>query len=210
MQTRPQRWEVWRHILGVTACLALGWAGVIEGFRIPIIADATYGLHEFGHLMTWFLPEVYRAMMGSLFQVIVPFGLAAYFLLFQKDLLAVSLMLGWAGLSAHETSAYIADAAARTVAVSPYHLAHDWNLALGQLGKLAAADELALIVQAAAIVCVLAAMGVAALGAVRGIFEYDRVATVDSQLAWAPAPLRNGYEEWVLQQPPAPIREPLP
>ncbi|MRR12375.1 hypothetical protein EG835_07910, partial [bacterium] len=182
MNTRPQRWELWRHILGVTVCLAIGWFGIIHGLRIPVVADASYGFHEFGHLMTWFLPEVYRAMMGSLFQVLIPFGLAAYFLLFQRDLLAVALMLGWTGLSAHETSAYIADAAAQTIKISPYHVAHDWALALTELGRLGAADELAWIVQAFALLCVLVAMGVAALGVVHAVFEYENVEKVDALL----------------------------
>ena len=210
MNKRPQRWELWRHILGVTVCLAVGWFGIIQGLRIPVAADASYGFHEFGHLMTWFLPEVYRAMMGSLFQVLVPFGLAAYFLLFQRDLLGVSLMLVWTGLSAHETSAYIADAIGHTMTISPYHLTHDWALALGELGRLSAADELAWIVQAAALVCVLIAMGAAALGAVRAVFEYEHADVAETYLQRAPVTRRNGYEEWALQHPPAPIREHLP
>lgn len=202
---------MWRHVLGVLACLALGWAGVVQGWRIPVVADASYGFHEFGHLMTWFLSDPYRAMMGSLFQVLVPFGLAGYFLLFQRDLLGTALMLAWTGVSAHETGAYVGDATLQTIRISQFHTNHDWAFALGELGRLSAADELAWIVQAASLVCLLVAMGVASWGAVRAAFEGQQAAEhADSYLRRAPAYARDGYEEWVRSQPEAPIRERLP
>lgn len=210
MNTRPQRWELWRHILGVAVCLVVGWFGLVQGIRIPILAEASYGFHEFGHLMTWFLPETYRAMMGSLFQVLIPLGLAAYFLLFQRDLLAVSLMLAWTSVSAAETGVYIGDAIAPTIQISRYHSMHDWAFALDSLGRLGAADELAWAVHAAAISCALAALGVAALGAVRAAFEHREAAEAEAYIVQTTATRRNGYEEWVLQQPQAPIREHQP
>ena len=66
---KPQRWEFARHVNGVVACLALGAFGVIQGIRIPVLADAAYGFHALGHLMAWLLPETYAAMMGSAFQI---------------------------------------------------------------------------------------------------------------------------------------------
>lgn len=209
MKSRPQRWDLWRHIIGVAVCLVVGWFGLVQGVRIPVLADASYGFHEFGHLMTWFLPDSYRALMGSLFQVLVPLGLAGYFLLFQRDMLGVSLMLVWTSVSAGETSAYIGDAVSRTIQISPYHIEHDWAFALEALGRLSAADELAWVIQAAAIVCMLAAMGVSAFGAVRAVFEYQEAEETHAYTR-AAVPRRNGYEEWVLQQPPAPIREQQP
>lgn len=211
MNGRPQRWEIVRHIAGVLACLALGWFGIVEGLRIPILADATYGFHEFGHLMAWALPETYRAMMGSLSQVLIPLGLAGYFLLFHRDYLGVSLMLAWTGVSAHETGRYMGDAIAQTMQISPYHEIHDWAFALGELGKVPAADELAWIMQAAGLVCVFVAMGVAALGGMHGMFEYEHVEQVESYLERRPAQQRDGYEEWVRNgsaSSPAPERMP--
>ena len=130
MARKPHRWEMARHLLGVVACLALGFFGVVAGMRIPILADAAYGFHALGHLLSWFLPSTYAAMMGSLLQVLLPLGLAGYFLLFHRDLLGVSLMLGWAGVSAGETSTYIADAVAQTIIPGPGHTGHDWAMAL--------------------------------------------------------------------------------
>lgn len=196
MNAKPQRWEVIRHVAGVLACVAIGWFGIIEAVRIPILADVTYGFHELGHLMSWALPEAYRAMMGSLSQVLIPLGLAGYFLLFHRDFLGVSLMLAWTGVSAHETGRYIGDAVAQSMQISPYHHVHDWAFALGALGKTAAAGELAWIVQAAGLVCIFVAMGVAALGGIRGMFEYEHVERTVSYLERRPAQAREGYGEW--------------
>lgn len=182
----------------------------MAGLRVPIVADATYGFHEFGHLSSWFLPDVYQAMMGSLFQVLIPFGLAGYFLLFQRDLLGVSLMLAWTGLSAHDTGTYIADAIGKTITISRYHTVHDWGYALESLGRITAADELAWAVQAAALACVFIAVGVASLGAVRAVFEYERVRDVDSYLEGRPNLEQYGYEEWARGVPQAPINERMP
>lgn len=210
MKSRPQRWDLWRHVIGVVVCLVVGWFGLVQGVRIPVMADASYGFHEFGHLMTWFLPGAYRAMMGSLFQMLIPLGLAGYFLLFQRDLLGVSLMLVWTAVSAGETSLYMGDAAARTIQISPYHLDHDWALALDALGRLNAADELSWIVQAAAIICVLAAIGVSSVGVMRAVFEYQEAEESHAFVRSTTAPRRSGYEEWVAQQQPATVRERRP
>lgn len=197
-------------MLGLVACTALGWFAVINGIRVPIVADASYGFHEFGHLLTWFLPQLYRAMMGSLFQVLIPLGLAGYFLLFHRDLLGVASMLAWTSVSARETGAYVADAGIGAVRISPYHAAHDWTFALGELGRISAAHELALVFQGAAIVFMLAAMGVCAIGAVIALSESQRARRTDEFLDTLPSRSRAGYEEWVRSQPTAPIHERLP
>lgn len=197
MDKHLRRWELWRYVLGALGCVAVGWAGVGVGLRIPLVADASYGFHEFGHLLTWFLPDVYRAMMGSLFQLLIPVGLAAYFLLFHHDLLGVSMMLTWAGVSAHETSAYISDAVTQSMALMPYHAVHDWAFALNELGTLSAANELSWIAQVAAIVFILAAMGVAAFGAVHSLFQIEEhVQRADAYLERRPEGERYGYEQW--------------
>lgn len=196
MNGKPQRKEIFRHIAGVLACLALGWFAIVEGVRIPILADVTYGFHELGHLMSWALPPVYRAMMGSLWQVLIPLGLAAYFLLFHRDYVGAALMLAWTGISAHETGRYIGDAVAQTIKVSPYHGPHDWAFALGELGKVSAAGELAWIVEAVGLACIFMAMAVAALGGIHGLFEYEHAERAESYLERRPGQVREGYVEW--------------
>ena len=186
--------------MGVVACLALGVFGVMQGVRIPILADVSYGFHALGHLMSWLLPDSYAAMMGSAFQVLVPLGLAGYFLLFHRDLLGVSLMLAWTGVSAAETSAYIGDAVVQTIVPGPGHTGHDWAIALSGLGKMGAVEELAFVIQAFAIVCILIGMGVAAWGAVKATFERAAVEHAESFLERRPTFAPAEYDEWVRRQ----------
>lgn len=204
MARKPHRWDMVRHLLGVIVCLALGFFGVVEGVRIPILADAAYGFHALGHLLSWFMSPTYAAMMGSLLQVLLPLGLAGYFLLFHRDLLGVSLMLAWTGVSAGETSAYIADAVSQTIVPGPGHPGHDWAIALNALGRMGAADELAFMVQALAIVCILAGMGVAAWGAVKSMLERETVTKADIYLERKPTFGLTGYDEWAREQADAP------
>ena len=196
MARKPHTREVVGHLLGVLACLALGFFGVAAGLRIPILADAAYGFHALGHLLSWFLPPTYAAMMGSLLQVLLPLGLAGYFLLFHRDLLGVSLMLAWTGVSAAETSAYIADAVSQTIVPGPGHTGHDWAIALNALGKMGAADELAFMVQSLAIVCILAGMGVAAWGAVKTLLDRESAPKTDIYLERKPTFGAVGFDDW--------------
>lgn len=200
MARKPHTRDMVRHILGVIACLVLGYFGVAEGVRIPVLADATYGFHALGHLLSWFLPPAYAAMMGSLMQVLLPLGLAGYFLLFHRDLLGVSLMLAWAGVSAGETSAYIADAVSQTIVPGPGHTGHDWAIALTTLGKMGAVDELAFMVQSLAIVCILAGMGIAAWGAVKAVMEREIVTKADVYLERKPTFGVATYDQWAREQ----------
>ena len=63
----------------------------------------------------------------------LPLAIAAYFLLVRREIVSAMLCLAWAGTSAHDASAYIADA--------PYERLeliggiHDWAYALGPTGS---------------------------------------------------------------------------
>jgi len=119
----------WRALAGIAACLVLGWFAFVRGTRVPLLGLVDLGVHELGHLVTYVLPDVWTAAMGSIAQVAVPLGLAAYFGLRWRDPIAAGICLAWAATSAQDASVYVADA--------PYqHLAliggeHDWAFVLG-------------------------------------------------------------------------------
>jgi hypothetical protein len=123
------------------------------------------GFHELGHLVTYPLPNLVTASMGSITQVMVPVGLAAYFGWRSRDLLGAGLCLAWAGESAHEVSAYIADAPNELLPLIGGH--HDWAFILGSLDALDAAHTLAVVVIGFAWALALAGCAVCVLGAVR-------------------------------------------
>ncbi len=68
-------------------CLVFGFYAFVRGTRVPLLRLADLGFHELGHLLTYTLPDVITAAMGSITRVLVPVGLAVYFLMVRRDLL---------------------------------------------------------------------------------------------------------------------------
>ena len=158
---------LWRYVAGVIGCAVIGFFPFVQQRRVPLLGGVDLGFHELGHMLTYIFPDVVTAIMGSMFQVAVPLGLAAYFGWRRHDLLAVGLCLAWAGTSAADVSVYIADA--------PYQWLpliggiHDWAYLLGPAGfdNLSAAAGIAGFVKGVGGVLVLAGLAVCFLGPFR-------------------------------------------
>ncbi len=137
----------WKFAAGLSACFFFGFFAFVRGTRVPLLGLVDLGFHEFGHMVTYWLPEVVTASMGSITQVLVPVGLAVYFLWFRKDALGGGVCLAWAATSAQDASVYIADAPYQTL-----HLiggTHDWAFVLGpeHLNMLNSAHTIAAVVK---------------------------------------------------------------
>lgn len=164
MDLRRSR-PVWAYAAGAVACTLIGWWALASGTRVPGLSFVNLGFHELGHMLTYVFPDLVTAAMGSVTQVMVPLGLAAYFAWRSRDLLGTGLCLAWAGGSAQEVSVYIADA--------PYERLpliggdHDWAFILDRLDAMHAADTVAMSVLFLAWALVLGGIGVCAWGAVR-------------------------------------------
>jgi len=129
MHDRPTWDNLWKWLVGLAACAALGWFAFVRGTNVPLLWMVDLGFHELGHLLTRWLPEVVMAMMGSINQVAVPIGIAVYFLWVRRDLLAGALCLAWASTSAQNASVYVADAPyQRLQLIGGFH---DWAFVLG-------------------------------------------------------------------------------
>lgn len=152
---------------GAVAGAVMGFFPFVRGTRVPLLGGVDLGFHELGHMLTYPFPEVVTGLMGSVTQIAVPLGLAAYFWFRRRDLLGVGLCLAWAGTSAWDVSVYIADA--------PYqHLPliggrHDWAYLLGSggLGNLGAAAGIAKAVEVMGALLVVAGIVVCFLGPLR-------------------------------------------
>lgn len=135
----------WRPLAAAGVILAMAFFPFVRNTRVPLLGYVDLGFHELGHLVGYIFPisERLTAALGSITQVAVPLGLAAYFLLWRTDRVAGGLMLAWAGTSAWDASVYIADA--------PYERLpliggdHDWAFLLGpsEFNNYEIADELA-------------------------------------------------------------------
>lgn len=152
---------MWRHhgryLAGLVACLVMGTVAFVADRPVPLLAAADLGFHELGHLVAIPLGQVIHFLAGSVTQVLVPAGLAGYFLL-RKEFLGTGLCLAWAGTSAHNASVYIADAPYERLPLIGGH--HDWAFLLGRWDALEAAGTVAGGVRGLGLVLVLA--GVAA------------------------------------------------
>jgi hypothetical protein len=89
--------NTWRYVAGVIGCLMIGAYPFLLGKLVPLLGLVDLGFHELGHLLTYPLPDVVTAIAGSAMQVLVPLGLATYFVIRGRDLLATGLCLAWAG-----------------------------------------------------------------------------------------------------------------
>lgn len=122
------RRDVSKLAAGLAACLVLGWFAFVRGDRVPLLGGVDLGFHELGHMLTYVLPDLITAAMGSITQVAVPLGIAVYFL-WRRDFLGGGVCLAWAGTSAQDASVYIADAPYEALQLIGGE--HDWAFILG-------------------------------------------------------------------------------
>lgn len=91
--------------------------------RVDLIA------HEAGHLLFGFLGEFPMVMGGTLGQLLVPAGIAAYFMT-RREFFSATVALFWTGQNLLNISRYVKDAAAMElplVNIGGGEGIHDWN-----------------------------------------------------------------------------------
>ncbi len=157
---RVESWRtLWRYVAGVVGCALIAYFPFVLQRRVPLLGGVDLGFHELGHMLTYVFPDIVTALMGSVFQVAVPVGLAVYFGLRRRDLLAAGLCLAWAGASAVDVSIYIADAPFQRLPLIGG--SHDWAYLLSPVafGNLSGAAEIAGTVKMVGAGLVLAGIG---------------------------------------------------
>ena len=162
--------------MGLAACAALTWIGIAQASPVPLLALVDLGFHELGHLVTAPLPDLATALAGSVAQVAVPVGLAVYFAVRQRDLLAVGLCFAWAGTSARQAAVYIADAPYQALPLIGGE--HDWAYILA--GNLEAAPVIAAALVFVAWMLALGGVGACTLGLARAISSVPATASRSS------------------------------
>ena len=152
-----------RWIPTALAVLALAWLSFTRNGWVPFLSGVDLGVHEFGHLVFWWAPDLGVSFAGSFVQVSAPALLVGYFW-WRGDRLAVVLMVAWVGMSLNNVSVYIHDA---TRMVLPLFgddgsgAGHDWRFILGELGWLEHTDSIAVLVRLAAVAAFTLAVGLA-------------------------------------------------
>ncbi len=151
-----------------------GFYAFVRGTRVPLLGLVDLGFHELGHLLTYPLPDVITAAMGSITQVLVPVGLALYFLIVRRDLLGGGVCLAWAATSAQDASVYIADAPFQRLQLIGGE--HDWAFVLGpeHLNMLGSAHTIAAVVKGVGMLFLFAGITCCSLGLRRGLRREPR------------------------------------
>ena len=93
-------------------------------------------IHEAGHIFFAFFGEFIRMAGGTILQMLLPAGLAAYFY-FNNYRLGHQIMLFWLGQSMLNVSVYAADARAQELPLlGGSRVTHDWHYMLSKTGML--------------------------------------------------------------------------
>ncbi len=148
----------WKPLVAGAAGLGLLWVAFVMDRRVPLLSMFDLGIHELGHLITRPFGMVVSFIMGSGLQVLVPFGLAVYFWLWQRDRLSSGLLMCWGATAMQDVSVYIADAPYRSIQLIGG--THDWWWLLGRWQRIEWADEIARGVWVTGLVLGLAGLGV--------------------------------------------------
>jgi hypothetical protein len=151
----------WVVAIAVTVLLAA--LTFSRGGWVPLLSRADLGIHEFGHLLLWWSPELMVQFAGSVLQVLLPLLLGAYFL-WRRDRMAVVIMMAWAAESLNNVSVYIYDATRMELPLvgdDGSGAGHDWHNILGRLGALSHTDAIAYTVRGLSVALFVAAVGLA-------------------------------------------------
>jgi hypothetical protein len=123
----PDHQQIAVCIAAAAVVVALGYASSASHAYIPFLWGVDLAIHEFGHLVTFWAPWRVTAAAGSVFQVAVPLGVAAYLLFGRRQLWLAGVLTAWAGCSARNVAVYIADAPYQRLALwGGDGVLHDW------------------------------------------------------------------------------------
>jgi hypothetical protein len=122
----------WAPSLATAAgVLVLGWFAFVRGVRVPIVGMVDLGVHELGHMLFAWAPELVMVLMGNGTQSLLPLIVAVCFAVFRRDWPACGLCLAWCGTTLQDASVYIADAPYQRLVLLKENSIHDWAYVLG-------------------------------------------------------------------------------
>jgi hypothetical protein len=151
----------WFAVLGW--CAVAGWFAFVRNGRVPLLSFVDFGFHELGHMVMYILPinQVLTAAMGSIFQIAIPAGLAAYFWFTRRDAVAGCVCAAWSATNFQDVSMYVADAPYERLELVGGE--HDWAFILGRehFDQLHNAQTIANVLRGAGIVLLAATFLVA-------------------------------------------------
>jgi len=134
MPQAASSWLRWaRPLAALIAAAGISAIAFVAHLDVPFLDQFDLAVHETGHLLTGFMPQLMMFMAGSGAQVLFPLGMAAYFGIRRRDGAAAAFCLAWAGTSARDVSIYAGDAVSQALPLIGGGQ-HDWAHILGPSG----------------------------------------------------------------------------
>ncbi len=140
----------WPRVITLLGFTAWGYYFISAGMDWEKIGgsflhNANLAFHEFGHIFFSPLGQFMTILGGSLFQILLPFGLMFVFILKQRDNFAASIMLWWCGQNFIDVAPYIDDAQFRSLPLvgGGGEESHDWGNLLTMMNLLDKANFIA-------------------------------------------------------------------
>jgi hypothetical protein len=148
-------------IVAILVTCLLAWLTYSREGWVPLLSNVDLGIHELGHMLALWAPELLLQGAGSFLQVAVPLAFGGYFW-WRHDRLAVILMIAWAAESLNNVSIYIYDATRMVLPLlgdDGSGAGHDWRNILRRLGLLDHTDGIAYAVFGLSVCLFVAAFG---------------------------------------------------
>jgi len=137
MQSDRDESAFWAHIVLYVVFTAWGWWLIAAGVNFSVIGSSFLHVvngvfHQYGHVVFSPFGPTMGLLGGSIFQVLVPLFVCAWFTFREGDNFPASLMLWWVGQQFLDIAPYVADAAELALPVPEAQAnQHDWNILLG-------------------------------------------------------------------------------
>jgi len=142
----------WRWVFYLAVFLLMLFLGYPYFRDVPrpygVLDMGMLPFHEAGHFVFGLLGEFMGVLGGSLVQVLMPLGFAAYFGLVRKEPFAGLVCLFWLFQNLVNISIYMGDARKMLLPLfgGSDDVIHDWNFLFGRLHMLHQADRIAPLV----------------------------------------------------------------
>ena len=132
----------WAHFVIYVCFVAWGLYFIAGGVDVLTLGTSfLHGIdqafHAYGHIMFNPFGDFWELIGGSIFQVWAPLFPLVFFMVWQRDNFAASIMLWWCGQNFMDIAVYVADAPLQVVPLMAGEAArHDWAAWFGEADNL--------------------------------------------------------------------------
>lgn len=112
-----------------------GLFGIKDLTNIYFIYSVNTMIHESGHFIFFFMPQLFAFLAGTIMQLLIP-NLFLFYFANRRNFYSASVMLFWIATNLFQISPYIKDATTMELPLLIDGSMHDWNYILSELNLL--------------------------------------------------------------------------